>query len=111
MNRFFSGSVVAIALAGSAAAATAPPAATMAPAAVPVKVASTQVNYGAECKTLHEQWNTASTSNSTNAKFAQAKTGATKAEHNCASTKTSLQRKGAGQYQSALKLIGVTPTL
>lgn len=111
MNRIFSGTLIAIALAGSAAAATVTPAATTTPATVPVKVASVQVNYGAECKTLHEQWDTASASNATNAKFVQAKAGATKAGRNCASTKTSLQRKGAGQFQSALKLIGVTPSI
>lgn len=110
MYRIFPATLVAIALAGTAAAATVTPSATPVPATVPMKVASVQENYGAECKTLRQQWDAASATNATNAKFAQAKAGATKAERNCASTKSSRQHKGAGQFQAALKLIGVTPS-
>ena len=108
MNRFMIGSFLTLALVGSASAATSTPM----PASTPtIKTASVAVTPVAECKTLKDQWNTAATTNSSNTSFGKAKTLAGKAEKNCSSPKATLERKGAVQYHSALKLIGVTPSI
>ncbi|MEQ1755502.1 MAG: hypothetical protein ABL973_15375 [Micropepsaceae bacterium] len=122
MNRIFMGTLVSVALIGAAAAASAPSntttakpapassAITTAPAA-PATTPAPAPDYAAQCKGLTVEWKTAAEANATNKKFAQAKSNATKAERNCKSTKVSLLKKGSGQYQTALKLLGVTPTL
>lgn len=128
MNRILLGTLVSVALVGAAVAANAPAttssakpapststAATTTPAATtaatPTATPAPAPDYAAQCKSLADEWKTAAEANATNKKFAQAKSNATKAERNCKSTKTSLLKKGSGQYQSALKLLGVTPTL
>jgi hypothetical protein len=101
MNRILAGTMLTIALAASASAAT--------PSHV---TASTPApDYSAQCKTLGEQWTTASASASSNKHFAAAKADAAKAGTNCKSTKTASQKKGVSQYEAALKLIGATPTI
>jgi len=120
MNRIITGALLSVALAGAAFAASAPatggkpetaaPAATApaAPAATPAPAPTP--DYAAQCKSLGDQWTAAADAHKTDKKFAQAQSGATKAERNCKSTKASAQKKGVSQYQAALKLLGVTAT-
>ena len=96
MNRILVGSALAVALFG----ATSSYAATSA----------TPVDYAARCTSLAGQWKTAESTNATNANLGKAKADATKAERLCKSKKSSDQKKGAGDYDAALKLLGVTPT-
>lgn len=72
--------------------------------------ASKSVDYGARCTSLAGQWKTAEAAQSTNANLGKAKSDADKASKLCASTKASDHKKGTQDYESALKLIGVTPT-
>lgn len=123
MNRIITGALLSVALAGAAFAASAPattsskPATAAAPAAAaPAAPAATTPapaptpDYAAQCKSLGEQWTTAAEAHKTDKAFAQAKSGATKAERNCKSTKAAAQKKGVSQYEAALKLLGVTAT-
>ena len=119
MNRIITGALLSVALAGAAFAASAPatggkpetaaPAAAAAPAA-PAATPAPTPDYAAQCKSLGDQWTAAADAHKTDKKFAQAQSGATKAERNCKSTKASAQKKGVSQYQAALKLLGVTAT-
>jgi len=106
MIRILAGAALAVALVGSASA--------YAATATPVKVAATstttKVDYGARCTTLADQWKTAEAANATNASLGKAKADAAKGETLCKSKKTSDQKKGVSDYESALKLLGVTPT-
>ena len=123
MNRIFTGALLSVALVGAAFAASAPastskpatpaatPAATTtAPATTTTPAPAPTPDYAAQCKSLGEQWTTAADAHKTDKSFAQAKSGATKAERNCKSTKASAQKKGVSQYEAALKLLGVTAT-
>jgi hypothetical protein len=120
MNRIITGALLSVALAGAAFAASAPvttttkpvvaaPAAT-APAAPVVTTPAPTPDFAAQCKSLGEQWKTAADAHKTDKTFAQAKSGATKAERNCKSTKAATEKKGVTQYEAALKLLGVTAT-
>lgn len=123
MNRIIMGTLLSVAMAGAAFAASAPaatsskpttpmaapaaaPATIPAPAAVPVSTP----DYATQCASLAGQWTTAADANKTNKKFALAKSGATKGGRNCKSTKAAAQKKGVAQYEAALKLLGVTAT-
>lgn len=110
MNRIITGVLLSVALAGMAAAAP--------HAATGVKVASAAASapaapapdHAAQCKNLGSQWKTVAETHKTDKKFAQAQSDAMKAERNCATAKSSAQKKGVSQYEDALKLLGVTPT-
>jgi len=95
-----------------AAATAAPPGATppAAPTASAPPTAAAKVDYAAECKELSTQWEAAEAANAANAKLGKAKAKANAAEKNCASTKASKQKTGVGQFNAALKLLGVKPT-
>jgi hypothetical protein len=125
MNRIITGALLSVALAGAAFAASAPAATSAKPstpapaataAAAPAAPAATMPapaptpDYAAQCKSLGEQWTAAADAHKTDKSFAQAKSGATKAERNCKSTKAAAQKKGVSQYEAALKLLGVTTT-
>jgi hypothetical protein len=123
MNRIITGALLSVALAGAAFAASAPatttttkPATAAAPAAAPAPAAPAATtpapapDFAAQCTSLGEQWKTAAEAHKTDKAFAQAKSGATKAERNCKSTKAAAQKKGVSQYEAALKLLGVTAT-
>lgn len=122
MNRIITGALLSVALAGAAFAASTPAATStkpvtpapvvVAPAtpAAPATMPAPKPDYAAECKSLGTQWTGAVDAHKTDKTFAQAKSGATKAERNCKSTKAAAQKKGVGQYEAALKLLGVTAT-
>lgn len=101
MKRIIAGAALAVAILGSASAfaATSTPAATPAPA----------VDYAARCTSLTEQFKTAEAANATNTKLGKAKAEAAKGEKLCKSTKSADHKKGAADYEAALKLLGVTP--
>lgn len=65
---------------------------------------------GARCTSLADQWKTAEGANATNASLGKAKADAAKGEKMCKSKKTSDKKKGAADYEAALKLLGVTPS-
>ena len=111
MNRILAGTLLTFALVGSAAVANAAPITRAAQPTAAKHVSSAQVDYTAQCKTLGEQWATALPTNTSHLKFATAKADAAKGERNCKSTNVAMRKKGAGQYETALKLIGVTPAL
>ena len=71
--------------------------------------ASKAIDYTARCTALSDQWKTAETANSTNANLGKAKADADKGSKLCTSTKSSDHKKGAMDFEAALKLIGVTP--
>lgn len=100
MTRILTGAAVAALMIASSAAfaATSTPAVTKA------------VDYAARCKSLGEQWKTAETANATNAHLGAAKSDADKGAKLCGSTKSADHKKGAADYEAALKLLGVTPT-
>jgi hypothetical protein len=123
MNRIITGALLSVALAGAAFAASAPATTTKpvvaapavaAPAApavtTPAPMPAPTPDFAAQCKSLGEQWKTAADAHKTDKTFAQAKSGATKAERNCKSTKAATAKKGVTQYEAALKLLGVTAT-
>ena len=99
MNRILVGAVVAATLLGSAAAYA---------ATTPIK--TMKVDYAARCTSLADQWKTAEGANATNTNLGKAKADAAKGEKLCKSKKSSDEKKGAADYQAALKLLGVTPT-
>jgi hypothetical protein len=72
--------------------------------------ATSSVDYAARCTSLADQWKTAETANASNASLGKAKADATKGAKLCGSKKSSDLKKGATDYESALKLLGVTPT-
>lgn len=72
--------------------------------------AAATVDYGARCTSLADQWKTAETANATNASLGKAKADAAKGAKLCGSKKASDHKKGAADYEGALKLLGVTPT-
>lgn len=123
MNRSITGALLSVALAGAAFAASAPAnnAKPATPAATPATTTATATttpaptpapapDYAAQCKSLGGQWTAAVDAHKMDKNFAQAKSGATKAERNCKSTKASVEKKGVSQYEAALKLLGVTAT-
>lgn len=85
-------------------------ASTTAFAATATTSASKGVDYAVRCKSLAEQWKTAESGHGTNANLGKAKGDAEKAEKLCGSKKSSDHRKGAMDYEAAIKLLGVTPT-
>jgi len=95
MNRILAGTALAVALMGSASAYAAN---------------ATTMDYAARCTSLAEQWKTAESANADHASLGKAKADAAKAEKLCKSKKTAQQKKGASDYETALKLLGVTPT-
>ena len=101
MNRIITGAALAVALLGSATA--------YAASTTPVST-SPAVDYSARCTTLADQWKTAQTTNATNANLGKAKGDAAKAEKECKSKKSADEKKGVGNYEAALKLLGVTPS-
>lgn len=106
MTRTLAVAACAVALLGSTSAfagtpASTPPAPTTTPA---------PVDYAARCTSLAAQWKTAEAANATNAHLGKAKADAAKAEKLCASKKADDHKKGAEDYEAALKLLGVTPT-
>lgn len=98
MNRILAGAAMAAALLASPA---------FAATTTPAK--ATPVDYSARCTTLADQWKTAETANAANASLGKAKADAVKGEKMCKSKKASDKKKGAADYESALKLLGVTP--
>lgn len=111
MNRILAGTLLTFALLGSAGAANAATATPSAKPAAKTQIASAQVNFAAECKALGEQWASASVANASHLHFAQAKADATRAERNCKSTNIAMHKKAAGQYETALKLLDISPIL
>ena len=109
MNRILAGTALAVALLGStlAYAANSTPIKT-----TPVAATSSTpaVDYAARCTSLADQWKTAESSNASNASLGKAKADATKAAKECKSKKTADEKKGVGNYEAALKLLGVTPS-
>jgi hypothetical protein len=99
MNRILTGTALAVALIGSTAA-----------YAATTPTTPTVVDYGTKCSSLASQWQTAETANATNPKLGKAKASAANAEKLCKSPKASLEKKGVANYNTALKLLGVTPT-
>lgn len=99
MTRIFSGAALAAIVMASAAFAATPATTSIAK----------PVDYAARCTALAEQWKTAETANSANTNLGKAKADAGKASKLCASTKTADRKKGASDYETALKLLGVTP--
>lgn len=97
-------------LIGLAAALVIPAAFAATPAAPASHSASKAIDYAARCTSLAGQWKTAESTNASNAKLGQAKADAEKAAKLCGSTKASDHKKGAVDYEAALKLLGVTPT-
>jgi hypothetical protein len=71
---------------------------------------SKTVNYGARCSSLADQWKTAEAANSSSASLGKAKADAEKGAKLCGSKKASDHKRGASDYEAALKLLGVTPT-
>ncbi len=100
MTRILTGALAAAFLTTVAFAATPAPA---------THSASKPTDYAARCTALADQWKTAETANSTNANLGKAKADAEKASKLCASTKSDDHKKGAMDYEAALKLLGVTP--
>lgn len=113
MNCTLAGIFLTIAFVGSAAAASAAPEpATPSPQLVATtQIASAPVNYTAECKALGLQWSGAMATHASDTQFAKAKAGAVRGERNCTSTNVAKHKKGAGQYEAALKLLGITPAV
>ena len=70
---------------------------------------TTTVDYAARCKSLSEQWTAAVGTNGSNASLGKAKAKAAEADKECKSGKTADEKKGAADYEAALKLLGVTP--
>lgn len=68
------------------------------------------IDFAARCKSLGEQWKSAETTNAANANLGKAKGDAEKGAKLCASAKAGDHKKGAADYEAALKLLGVTPT-
>ena len=112
MNRILAGTLLTFALGGTVSAANA---ATSTPP-IPQRTAyshtiSTPVGFSSQCRTLGAQWNSVAPSHASNRHFSTAKADAARGERDCKSTNTAMIRKGAGQYETALKLIGVRPTI
>ncbi len=110
MNRIIASTAFAALVLSSAsafAAATTTPASNTSTA--PAHASSTPIDYAARCTSLATQWKTAEEGNATNAHLGKAKADAAKGEKLCASTKSSDHKKGAMDYEAALKLLGVTP--
>lgn len=95
MKRILAGAALAVALMGSASAYAA---------------STPAMDYAARCTSLAGQWKTAETGNAANASLGKAKADAAKGEKLCKSKKSAEQKKGAADYETALKLLGVTPT-
>ena len=110
MNRIVTGTLLMLAIASTAAVASAATTIPLVQSASIAKASSAPVDYRAQCQTLGKQWASASLTNGTNKNFAAAKADAAKGEKLCKSARVSLHRKGAVQYEAALKLIGVVPT-
>lgn len=107
MTRIVLGAALAVALLGSSAFA-----ASTTPTPVSTTAATTtasHIDYAARCTSLAEQWKTAEAANATNASLGRAKADAVKGEKLCKSKKTADHKKGSGDYEQALKLLGVTP--
>lgn len=106
MTRIAFGAALAVALLGSSAfAATTTPT----PVSTSTTPAVSHIDYSARCTSLADQWKTAEAANATNASLGKAKADAAKGEKLCKSKKTSDHKKGSGDYEQALKLLGVTP--
>ncbi len=101
MTRILTGALAAVFMSSVAFAAT--------PATTATHAAAKAVDYGARCTSLADQWKTAETANSTNANLGKAKADADKGSKLCASAKGGDHKKGAADYEAALKLLGVTP--
>lgn len=115
MTRTLAVTAFAVALLGSTAAfaGTATPAST--PTTTPAATTTTTpaaapVDYAARCTSLAGQWKTAEAANATNAHLGKAKAEAAKGEKLCASKKADDHKKGAADYEAALRLLGVTPS-
>lgn len=106
MNRMLAGAALAVAILGSSAAFAATSSTTPHPAAA----TAPKVDYAARCTSLADQWKTAETANASNTSLAKAKAEAAKGEKLCKSKKTASRKKGVGEFEEALKLLGVTPT-
>lgn len=102
MTRTLTGALAAVFMSSVAFAATPAPATTHA--------AAKPIDYAARCTSLADQWKTAEAANGTNANLGKAKADADKGSKLCASTKSGDHKKGAADYEAALKLLGVTPT-
>jgi hypothetical protein len=68
------------------------------------------IDYAARCTTLADQWKTAEGANASNASLGKAKADAAKGAKLCGSKKSGDHKKGAADYEAALKLLGVTPS-
>jgi len=102
MTRILTGALAAVFMSSVAFAATPAPATTHA--------AAKPIDYAARCTSLADQWKTAEVANGTNANLGKAKADADKGSKLCTSTKSGDHKKGAADYEAALKLLGVTPT-
>jgi hypothetical protein len=106
MTRILVSAAVALVLVGSGSAYAA---GTTHMAQAATKPVSTSVDYVARCTSLADQWKTAESAHASNASLGKAKADAAKAAKLCGSTKASDHKKGATDYEGALKLLGVTP--
>lgn len=65
--------------------------------------------YAEQCTSLAEQWKTAEAGGTGHANLGKAKADAEAASKQCASKKTSDQKKGVAGYEAAIKLLGASP--
>ena len=113
MKRFIAGTAIVVAMLSSASAFAAnstPVKTTPISSTLMHKASTTNTDYSAHCATLAGEWKSAEMSNASNAHLGKAKADAAKAEKQCKSTKASDEKKGVANYESALKLLGVSPT-
>lgn len=85
------------------------PGAAFASTATHASTAPKKPSYAEQCTSLAEQWKTAEAGGTGNANLGKAKADAEAASKQCASKKTSEQKKGVAGYETALKLLGATP--
>ena len=100
MNRILAATAVAIALASAASvyAASAP-----APASTIGASSATPVDDAARCTSLAKRWKTAEAANAANPNLERAKSRATMADMFCKSPNPRKWRKGAQDYEAALR--------
>lgn len=105
MTRILTGTALAAIFMASAAYAATP-----ATPATHTASVSKSIDYTARCTTLADQWKTAEAANSSSASLGKAKADADKGAKLCGSKKVTDHKRGATDYEAALKLLGVTPT-
>lgn len=79
------------------------------PAAHTSAAPATPINYTQRCNVLLGQWKSAVDGHELSPSLGKAKAAAAMGEKLCKSTTASQQKQGAGDYETAIKLLGVKP--